>query len=259
MPWAFLDASCSARLRPVPATTPASPRGWCADLGPSGDTPESGAKASRLVTALMSTDPLGPSGDLLVTAPERCASCTPPGGHLLAPTLGLQPVRADDLDAVHGRGVPDLHHRGHRRACPHRCPHVGCAGAGLIDVWRVIGTVLGLPIEAVPPTVAPTRHLGDVLNTRLEDVDAMAVKYVAGNIAAQAKFVDPPVPSAIGRRCSPRLTRKDARGRRGRRLRHPPGTRSGTPWPPRACRRWSAASPRGCRGLWRRSTCRRSR
>jgi len=75
-------------------------------------------------------------------------------------------------------------------------------------VWRVIGTILGLPIEAVPPTVAQTRHLGDVLNTRLEDVDAMAVKYVAGNIVARAKFFDPPVPAAIGGPMFAALTRK---------------------------------------------------
>jgi hypothetical protein len=77
-----------------------------------------------------------------------------------------------------------------------------------IDVWRVIGTILGLPTAAMPPTVAQTRHLGDVLNARPEDIGAAAKNYVAGNIAAQAKFFDPPVPSTIGGPFFAALTRK---------------------------------------------------
>jgi len=61
---AFLVASV---LGSAPSRTryPGITEGLVRDLGPAGDTPESGAKASRLVTSLMSADPLGPSGDLL--------------------------------------------------------------------------------------------------------------------------------------------------------------------------------------------------
>jgi hypothetical protein len=203
---AFLDASVLGSA-PTRTRYPGITEGLVRDLGPSGDTPESGAKASRLVTALMSADPLGPSGDLLVTA-LKVRLVHAAGRHLLGPSWDYtrfgppismlymaaeyQTFTIEVIDALARIGAPMSQ----------------AQAQDFIGVWRVIGTVLGLPIEAVPPTVAQTRHLGEVLNTRLEDIDATAVKYVAGDIAAQAKFFDPPVPAAIGGPLFAALTRK---------------------------------------------------
>lgn len=203
---AFLVASV---LGSAPSRTryPGITAGLVRDLGPNGDTPESGAKASRLVTSLMSADPLGPSGDLLVTA-LKVRLVHAAGRHLLHPSWDYtrfgppisklymaaeyQTFTIEVIDALARIGTPMSN----------------AQEQDFIDVWRVIGTILGLPIQAMPPTVAQTRHLGDVLNTRLQDIDAAAVKYVAGNIAAQAKFFNPPVPAAIGRPMFAALTRK---------------------------------------------------
>jgi hypothetical protein len=203
--WAFLDASV---LGSAPARTryPGITAGLVRDLGPNGDTPESGAKASRIVTALMSADPLGPSGDLLVTALKvrlvhaagRCllrqgwdyARFGPPIS-ILYMAAEYQTFTIEVIDALARIGVPMS----------------DAQAQDFVDVWRVIGTILGLPIEAMPPTVARTRHLGDVLGIRLENIDATAVNYVAGDIAAQARFFDPPVPQAIGRPLFAALTR----------------------------------------------------
>jgi len=193
---AFLDASV---LGSAPARTryPGITAGLVRDLGPNGDTPESGAKASRIVTALMSADPLGPSGDLLVTA-LKVRLVHAAGRHLLEPgwdyarfgppisvlymAAEYQTFTIEVIDALARIGAPMS----------------DAQAQDFINVWRVIGTILGLPIEAMPPTVAQTRALGDVLNTRLEDIDATAKSYVAGDIATQAKFFDPPVPEALG-------------------------------------------------------------
>jgi len=203
---AFLDASVLGSA-PTRTRYPGITEGLVRDLGPSGDTPESGAKASRLVTSLMSTDPLGPTGDLLVTA-LKVRLVHAAGRHLLhqgwdytrfGPPISMlymaaeyQTFTIEVIDALARIGAPMSQ----------------AQAQDFIDVWRVIGTILGLPIEAMPPTVAQTRHLGDVLNTRLEDINATALKYVAGNIAAQAKFFDPPVPAAIGGPMFAALTRK---------------------------------------------------
>jgi hypothetical protein len=203
---AFLDASV---LGSAPSRTRyrGITEGLVRDLGPAGDTPESGAKASRLVTALMSADPFGPTGDLLVTA-LKVRLVHAAGRHLLkgnwdyhrfGPPISklymaaeYQTFTIEVIDALARIGAPMS----------------ASQAQDFIDVWRVIGTILGLPIGAMPPTVAQTRHLGDVLNARLEDVNATAKSYVAGDIAAQAKFFDPPVPSTIGGPLFAALTRK---------------------------------------------------
>jgi ER-bound oxygenase mpaB/B'/Rubber oxygenase, catalytic domain len=203
---AFLDASV---LGSAPSRTryPGITAGLVRDLGPAGDTPESGAKASRIVTALMSADPLGPTGELLVTA-LKVRLVHAAGRHLLhqnwdykrfGPPISklymaaeYQTFTIEVIDALARIGAPMS----------------ASQAQDFIDVWRVIGTILGLPIDAMPPTVAQTRHLGDVLNARLEDISTAAKSYVAGNIAAQAKFFEPPIPPAAGGPFFAALTRK---------------------------------------------------
>ena len=202
---AFLDASV---LGSAPSRTryPGITAGLVRDLGPNGDTPESGAKASQIVTALMSADPLGPSGDLLVTA-LKVRLVHAAGRHLLQQGWDYArfgpPISVLYMAAEYQTFTIEVIDALARLSSPMS----DAQAQDFIDVWRVIGTILGLPIEAMPPTVAQTRQLGDVLNARLEDIDATAKTYVAGNIAAQAKFFDPPIPEAIGQPLFAALTR----------------------------------------------------